>query len=146
MKILLTGTTGYIGQRLLPALLDAGHEVVCCVRDKKRFDVKKYTDHKVTAVEVDFLKEETLRNIPSDIDAAYYLIHSMSASIDKFEQMEATSAENFKIRLEQTGVKQVIYLGGIVNEKKLSKHLASRKRVEEILRQGNYNLTTLRAG
>ncbi len=146
MKILLTGTTGYIGQRLLPALLDAGHEVVCCVRDKKRFDVKKHTDHKVTAVEVDFLKEETLSNIPSDIDAAYYLIHSMSASIDKFEQMEATSAENFKIRLEQTGVKQVIYLGGIVNEKKLSKHLASRKRVEEILRQGNYKLTTLRAG
>ncbi len=146
MRILLTGTTGYIGQRLLPALLDAGHEVICCLRDKKRFDLTKYAGQKITAAEVDFLKKETLDNIPADIDAAYYLMHSMSASINKFEEMEAMSAANFKDRIEQTKAEQVIYLGGIINEEKLSRHLASRKRVEEILRQGNYKLTTLRAG
>ena len=72
MRILLTGTTGYIGQRLLPVLLEKGHEVVCCVRDKKRFDTSKYNTSKLTVIEVDFLKEETLENIPENIDAAYW--------------------------------------------------------------------------
>ena len=146
MKILLTGTTGYIGQRLLPVLLHAGHEVVCCVRDKKRFDETQFKGHSAVAIEVDFLRNETLEKIPADIDAAYYLIHSMSASIDRFDELEVTSAINFKNRLQQTGVKQVIYLGGIANEEKLSKHLESRKRVGEILGSAKYSLTTLRAG
>lgn len=146
MKILLTGTTGYIGQRLLPVLLEAGHEVYCCTRDEKRFDTSKYNTANLRVIEVDFLKEDTLQEIPEDIEAAYYLIHSMSASIDEFEQMEIQSAVNFKNRLQQTEVIQVIYLSGIVNEKKLSKHLQSRKKVEEILGSGSFNLTTLRAG
>jgi uncharacterized protein YbjT (DUF2867 family) len=70
----------------------------------------------------------------------------MSASTGDFEKLETTAAENFKNRLQETGVKQVVYLSGIINEEKLSKHLSSRKRVEEILASGNYNLTTLRAG
>lgn len=146
MKILLTGTTGYIGQRLLPVLLNNGHEVICCVRDKNRFNTQKYQSDKVSVIEVNFLIKETLQNIPEDIDIAYYMIHSMSSSIDKFEEMEALSAVNFKERLEQTNVKQVIYLSGIVNDDKLSKHLKSRKRVEEILSGSTFNLTTLRAG
>ncbi|TNF44335.1 MAG: SDR family oxidoreductase [Bacteroidetes bacterium] len=146
MKILLTGTTGYIGQRLLPVLLNKGHEVICCVRDRNRFNTEKYQSGKVTVIEVNFLEKETLQNIPEDIDIAYYMIHSMSSSIDKFEEMEALSAVNFKSRLEQTKVKQVIYLSGIVNDDKLSKHLKSRKRVEEILSGSTFNLTTLRAG
>ncbi|MCF8363065.1 MAG: NAD-dependent epimerase/dehydratase family protein, partial [Prolixibacteraceae bacterium] len=70
MKILLTGTTGYIGQRLLPSLIEKGHKVVCCVRDKQRFDASKYDSTRIEVIEVDFLKEETLDNIPTDIDAA----------------------------------------------------------------------------
>lgn len=146
MKILLTGTTGYIGQRLLPVLLKNGHEVICCVRDKKRFDASKYNSSKLSVTEVNFLEKDTLENIPADIDIAYYLIHSMSSSIDEFEEMEALSAVNFKNRLQETNVKQVIYLSGIINDDKLSKHLLSRKRVEEILLGANFNLTTLRAG
>ncbi|MBW6492236.1 MAG: SDR family oxidoreductase [Lentimicrobium sp.] len=146
MKILLTGATGYIGQRLLPVLLQEDHQVVCCVRDKQRFDVSKYDAARIEVVEVDFLKEETLQNIPADIDAAYYLIHSMSAPTGDFQEMEAQSAQNFKNRIQQTSLKQVIYLSGIVNEAKLSKHLRSRKKVEEILASGSYQLTTLRAG
>ena len=146
MRILLTGTTGYIGQRLLPVLLKNGHHVICCVRDKKRFNTKKYNSSKLTVIEVNFLKKDTLSSIPKDIEIAYYLIHSMSAAIDKFEEMEALSAENFKDRLQQTDVKQVIYLSGIINDEKLSKHLSSRKRVEEILSGSTFNLSTLRAG
>lgn len=145
MKILLTGATGYIGKRLLPILLGEGHTVVCCVRDKNRFDTSNYSDEKIEVIELDFLKEKSLSVIPKDIDAAYYLIHSMSASLDDFEKLEATSAENFKSAIEQTGAKQVIYLSGIINDEKLSKHLSSRHNVELILKSGSFALTTLRA-
>lgn len=146
MKILLTGATGYIAQRLLPVLLDKGHEVVCCVRDRLRFNSSKFNSTNISVIEADFLKKETLINIPSDIDAAYYLIHSMAYTTREFEKMEELSALNFRDAMETTNVKQVIYLSGIVNEEKLSKHLASRKNVEKILALGRYPLTTLRAG
>ncbi|WP_221391220.1 SDR family oxidoreductase [Dyadobacter sp. NIV53] len=144
MKILLTGATGYIAQRLLPVLLENGHDVYCCVRDQARFNNQQFPS--VHVIEVDFLKKETVGNIPEDIDVAYYLVHSMSASGQDFEKLEETSAINFKERIEQTNARQVIYLSGIINEDKLSKHLLSRKNVEEILGSGNYALTTLRAG
>jgi len=146
MKILLTGATGYIAQRLLPVLSGNGNEVVCCVRDKTRFDSEKYISASLSVIEVDFLKAETLQNIPFDIDAAYYFIHSMSTSTGDFEKMEETSAINFKNSIQQTSARQVIYLSGIVNEDILSKHLSSRKNVERILGSGTYSLTTLRAG
>lgn len=146
MKILLTGATGYIGQRLLPVLLQEGHEVVCCVRDKRRFNIDHYTQQKVSVVEVNFLNKSTLENIPEDIDAAYYLVHSMASTSGDFEVLEKRSAVHFKQRMEATRVRQVIYLSGIVNEEKLSKHLSSRKNVEDILGSADFNLTTLRAG
>ena len=146
MKILLTGTTGYIGQRLIPTLLEDGHEIICCVRDKNRFDLRKYQSDRIKVIEVNFLDEKSLSAIPEDIDAAYYLIHSMATANQDFEELEKISATNFKERVQQTSARQVIYLSGIVNEEKLSKHLNSRKLVEAILASGSYHLTTLRAG
>jgi len=146
MKILLTGATGYIGKRLLPILVEQGHEVVCCVRDKNRFYAPKQLLQRIKIIEVDFLKEETLAEIPEDIDAAYYLIHSMSSSALNYSELERVSAENFVQRLNQTQAKQVIYLSGIVNDSSLSKHLSSRKKVEDVLNTGNLATTTLRAG
>ncbi len=146
MKILLTGGTGYIAQRLLPVLLDKGHQVICCVRDRKRFNSEKYGYGSVSVVEADFLKPETLSDIPIDIDVAYYLIHSMSTSTGDFGEMEELSAINFRDAVQKTKARQVIYLSGIVNEAKLSKHLSSRLNVEKILSSGSYALTTLRAG
>ncbi|MGR3809763.1 SDR family oxidoreductase [Jiulongibacter sp. NS-SX5] len=145
MNVLLTGATGYIGKRLLPVLVENGHQVVCCVRDKDRFSPPKSLRDHIDVVEVDFLKEETLANIPEDIDGAYYLIHSMSASSD-YAEMERKSAENFRESLNNTKAKHVIYLGGIINEDELSKHLSSRKAVEEELAKGQYHFTALRAG
>lgn len=145
MKILLTGATGYIGKRLLPLLIEAGHEVICGVRDPLRFKVPESLRENITVLQLDLLDEKSLKNIPIDIDAAYYLVHSMSSTGD-FQAMEETSAINFREALNKTKVNHVIYLSGIVNESELSKHLDSRKKVEMELGKGNYNFTTFRAG
>lgn len=146
MKILLTGANGYVGRRLLPELLSQNHEIICAVRDKNRLGLDKTTLDSITIWEVDFLEEVSLENIPQDIDVAYYLIHSMSSSTQVFDAMEAKAAENFNRYMKHIVVKQVIYLSGIVNDNTLSKHLQSRKNVEDILYQGNNNVTVLRAG
>lgn len=146
MKILITGTTGYIGKRLIPILVELGHELVCCVRDKNRIPKISKNHPNISIIEVDFLKKESLDSIPKDIEIAYYLIHSMSASSAKFETLESMCANNFKNYLEKSSVKQVVYLSGIINDNGLSKHLRSRKNVENILRSRVYALTTFRAG
>ncbi|BFP41951.1 SDR family oxidoreductase [Flavobacteriaceae bacterium GF1] len=146
MKILLTGANGYIGMRLLSRLLELGHKVVCAVRDKNRLSIDNRAKTLVDIVEVDFLEDFEPGKIPKDIDVAYYLIHSMTSSISDFDEKEAIAARNFNTYISETHCKQVIYLSGIVNEEKLSKHLSSRKNVEDILYQGNFNLTVLRAG
>ncbi|GET21485.1 SDR family oxidoreductase [Prolixibacter denitrificans] len=146
MKILLTGATGYIGKRLLPVLLEQGHEVVCCVRDKQRFTTNNLPSDQLTVLEIDFLCIQSVEQFPTGIDVAYYLIHSMSSSIDSFDVLEAQTAMNFRKFAEEIGVRQVIYLGGISNDKKLSKHLQSRQKVGDILAGGDYHTTILQAG
>jgi uncharacterized protein YbjT (DUF2867 family) len=145
MKILLTGATGYIGKRLLPILVKKGHHVICCVRDKDRFNPSKSIRDKIEIVEVDLLDKKSLKNIPEDIDGAYYLVHSMSSSAD-YAKLEQQSASNFCQAMNTTNVRHVVYLSGIINEDNLSKHLSSRKTVEIELGKGEYHLSTLRAG
>jgi uncharacterized protein YbjT (DUF2867 family) len=146
MNILLTGATGYIGKRLLPLLVEQGHYVICCVRDKDRFFLPDHLKNQVKVIEVDFLNQESLIAIPNEIDAAYYLIHSMSGSATNYDELEYNAAVHFVDRMNVTRVKQVIYLSGIINDTQLSKHLASRKAVENVLNTGLYAITTLRAG
>ncbi|PTM02889.1 MAG: DUF2867 domain-containing protein [Bacteroidetes bacterium] len=146
MKILVTGATGYIGKRLIPLLANDNHHIICAVRDKLRVDKRYIEEEFIDFVEADFLKPETLHNIPEDIDIAFYLIHSMSNSSTDFEALEEQCAINFKIQLEKTNVKQVIYLSGITNEVNLSKHLQSRKNVEDMLKSDSYGLTIFKAG
>lgn len=144
-KVLLTGATGYIGKRLLPVLVDMGFYVVCCVRDKNKFHVEESIKGKIEVIEIDLTKKESLLAIPRDIDFAYYLVHSMSNSKNYYD-LEKQSAINFREELNETNVKQVIYLSGIVNSQTLSKHLNSRKNVETELGKGRFKLTTVRAG
>ncbi|MEL6812624.1 MAG: SDR family oxidoreductase, partial [Bacteroidota bacterium] len=145
MKILLTGANGYIGMRLLPLLLEQGHDLICAVRNAARLSVTPSVRKQIEIVEIDFLKEPNPDKLPKDIDAAYYLIHSMTSSTSDFDEKEERSAKNFNRYLVHTQCKQVIYLGGIVNEANLSKHLWSRKNVEDILGEGKAQLTVLRA-
>ncbi len=143
MKILLTGANGYIGQRLLPVLLEQGHTVYCCVRNRKRFEGQ--THERTQIIEVDFLEPAPGTSLPADLDVAFFLVHSMSSKGD-FASKEAITAQNFSKLVEATQCRQVIYLSGIVNEAELSDHLSSRFEVEKILRNGKVPVTVLRAG
>src|ERR1700743_1097076 len=106
MKILLTGASGDIGRRLLPVLIDAGHEVVCVVRDKTRVALARFKPGQVSVIEADLLKEKTLSALPKNIDAAYYLVHSMSMSSGDFSKAEKKSAQNFVKYIDQTQASQ----------------------------------------
>ncbi|WP_159520341.1 SDR family oxidoreductase [Sunxiuqinia indica] len=146
MKLLLTGITGYVGKRILPLLVENGHDVYCCVRNLERVEEKWQHHPQVKLIEIDFLKTDSHQRFPPDIEIAYYLIHSMASNDGDFEDMELQAAANFRKLLTQTNVRQVIYLGGISNDKYLSKHLRSRLNVEKELSKGDYQLTTLNAG
>ncbi|HSX37363.1 MAG TPA: SDR family oxidoreductase [Chlamydiales bacterium] len=145
MKILLTGANGYIGTRLLPRLIEEGHVVYALVRSRYRIETPQKFQSQLHVIEADLLDPSSLLKIPADIDAAYYLVHSMSYS-QKFSELEATSAKNFVSRLKNTQAKQIIYLSGLSNEEHLSRHLTSRKKVGEILKMGKVPVTILMAG
>ncbi|MEW2921767.1 SDR family oxidoreductase [Muricauda sp. ANG21] len=145
MRILITGTTGYIAKRLVMNLLSEKHELICCVRDLNRIPDEIESKEGIEFIKVDFLDTEDVV-FPNNIDVAYYLIHSMTATGDDFEELEKQCAENFKNLIEETTCNQVIYLSGIVNDESLSKHLKSRLAVENTLKSDSYDLTTFRAG
>ncbi|MDP3848954.1 MAG: SDR family oxidoreductase [Luteolibacter sp.] len=147
MHVLITGANGYIGMRLIQALLEAGHEITAVVRDARRFPVASFgkNDGRLHVVEADFLDAATLRNLPQEMDAAYYLIHSMGSGGD-FARKEEQCAANFSDAAGTRGWKRIIYLGGLAaDDGPLSEHLSSRRRVEGILRGSGVALTALRA-
>ncbi len=145
-KILLTGATGYIGKRMINVIAAQGYQVICCCRDKSRFSKGvDIDDAQIEVVEVDFLKPETLENIPKDISGAYYLMHSMSNSND-YAEIEKQCAVNFSDFMETTDCRHIIYLSGLANKEELSAHLSSRLEVEKILMKCTVPVTVLRAG
>lgn len=146
MKVLLTGANGYIGKQLLPLLLEQGHEIYALIRKDKLIQVPDKFLKQVHSIHADLLEAKSFEKIPNEIDIAYYLVHSMSSSGEDFTALEAKCALNFRDRLSHTNVRQIIYLSGIVNDPHLSHHLASRKNVDSILRQGKIPVTTLMAG
>ncbi len=149
MHILITGANGYIGLRLLAELNSSGHRVTAVVRNADRIpaDIRSlYGKDRLHLLEVDFLDNpESYPSFPDDVDAAYYLIHSMGGG-DGFESREATCARHFVEWIEPANAKRIIYLSGLLPESdELSKHLQSRERVFEILSASQIPLTTLRA-
>ncbi|KAA9339277.1 SDR family oxidoreductase [Hymenobacter busanensis] len=146
MRILLTGANGYIGQRLLPLLVQAGHRVTCLVRDPRRFELPPALQERVQVVRADLRQPDTLRQLPTEFDAAYYLVHSMSTNGTDFYRAEQESARNFVRYLDGSAIRQVVYLSGIANDAHLSTHLRSRQGVEHILQQAaRARATVLRA-
>jgi uncharacterized protein YbjT (DUF2867 family) len=143
MKVLITGANGYIGTRLLPVLLDKGHEVICLVRDPKRFKENHNISDKIKIITGDLLKEGTIEAIPPDIDAAYYLVHTMADNYS-FLQLEALSAYNFVQALDRTNCKQIIFLKSIVNDDNQTEYSLSRQHVETVLQEAKADLTVLR--
>jgi uncharacterized protein YbjT (DUF2867 family) len=112
MKILLTGANGYVGTRLIPALLQKGHEVVCMVRDIKLFQKQSPYADQVTTVTGDLLRARSMEALPTDIEAAYYLVNALPQT-SGFAGLEALSAENFIQAVNQTHCRQIISLSEI---------------------------------
>jgi uncharacterized protein YbjT (DUF2867 family) len=140
MKVLLTGANGYIGARLIPALLEKDHEVVCLVRDQKLFEKQSAYASKVTIVTGDLLRG--IEALPADIEAAYYLVNALPQT-SGFAGLEALSAENFVQAVDQTACKQIISLSEIDDH--LGEAGLSRQHVEDILRQANAAVTILKS-
>jgi len=141
MRVLVTGATGFVGSNLVPALLDAGHDVVAMTRDAGRYEPPEG----VEVVEGDLLEPETLAGDFDGGDAAYYLVHSLQTGGD-FEERDREAATNFSAAASAAGVERVLYLGGLGETgDDLSPHLRSRQEVETLLARGSYDLTTLRA-
>ena len=148
MRVLLTGANGYIGMRILPVLVEAGHEVTCVVRDKNRFKPSESILDKIQIIEYDFLHpENALQNFKNkEFDAAYYLIHSLGDTSTILKEYELRAAGCFVLVATLTKVKQIIYLSGISNEKILSKHLYARKVVKEVIMHSGIPYTIFEAG
>lgn len=141
MQILVTGATGFVGGRLVPALLRAGHEVRVLVRDRHGYTFPE----DIVVFEGDLLVPGSFEEALAGVDCAYYLIHSMRAG-PNFEARDRTAARSFSRAASDAGVDRVVYLGGLGEEgKQLSEHLRSRREVEFLLGTGDYELCTLRA-
>jgi len=148
MRILLTGANGYIGMRLLPVLVEAGHEVTCVVRDRNRFKPSADLLNKINIIEFDFLQpENAVQNFnKKQFDVAYYLIHSLGDTSTTLKEYEIRSAGCFVLVATLTQVKQIVYLSGISNEKNLSKHLLARKVVKDVFIRSGIAYTIFEAG
>ena len=145
MKVLLTGSTGYIGRRLKEKLLEEKDiNLRLFARNKKTFSSK--TINSIEIVEGNTFDKDSLRKALKDIDIAYYLIHSLNSK--NYKDLDKVSAQNFLDIANECGVKRIIYLGGLgVKNADTSKHLLSRIETGEIL-SSNKNVQNiwLRAG
>ncbi len=145
MRVAVIGATGYVGGRLVPELLAAGHHVRCLARTPARLDGVEWR----TSVEVmaaDVLDQSSLVEPLRDIEAVYYLVHAMGQDGD-FEESDRVGAENTRTAAEKAGVSRIVYLGGLGEDdpERLSNHLASRHEVGRVLADGNVPVTELRA-
>lgn len=144
-KILMTGANGFVGKRLIVDLLKQGHEVyaLCRIKGAKVFAEDRPNLHLISG---DLRNPETLKEIPDDIEVAYYLVHSMSKIVDNLVDTEIEVVKQFLKGVKNSRIRQIIYLGGIINdEKKLSPHLKSRLFVEKALKESGIPYTILRA-
>ena len=136
-RILVTGATGFIGRRLVPALIDEGHEVRAMTRRPEKYDGPG------EAVGGDVNDRGSLTDPLEGVDVAYYLVHSLD-DVD-FERKDADAARAFADAAKVQGVQQIIYMGGLGDDGLLSAHLRSRREVETLLAGTGVPVTVLRA-
>jgi len=142
MRVLVTGATGYIGGRLVPALVAAGHEVRVFARDAGRLEGR------FPGVEIakgDIFDGASVAAALAGCELAYYLVHSMAEGGD-FAASDREAAETFGTAARETGLKRIVYLGGLGQDgENLSHHLKSRHEVGDLLRASGVPVTEFRA-
>ncbi len=144
MRVLVTGATGYIGSRLAPLLLEAGHQVRCLSRDPGRLDRVPWRD-RVEAARGDVLDPSSLAVALEGCHAAYYLVHALAEGAG-FDQRDRQGAAHFRDAAAAAGLQRLVYLGGLAPEgAPLSPHLDSRHEVGRILAAGPTPVTEFRA-
>lgn len=147
MRVLVTGATGYIGGRLAPRLVEAGHDVRVIVREPAKLRDVPWAQ-RAEIVTGDLTDAQSVMAAMKDVDVVYYLVHAMGAGGD-FEATELTSARNVATAAAQSGVARIVYLGGLhpdVPLERLSKHLRSRALVGEILIASGVPTAAFQAG
>jgi len=146
-KVLVTGATGYIGGRLVPALLDEGYRVVCFAREPRKLGARAWSDRpNVEIVKGDAADAAALEQAMQGCHAAYFLIHSMEAAGPAYRERDRSLARTFASAAERAGIGRIIYLGGLGETgDRLSEHLASRREVETALASGSVPVTVFRA-
>jgi uncharacterized protein YbjT (DUF2867 family) len=142
MRCLVTGATGYVGGRLVPRLLAAGHEVRCLTRDPRRLRDVPWAP-KVEIAAGDLVEDEGLAEALAGVEVAYYLVHALGQ--DDFEDVDRLSALNFVIACEAAGVSRIVYLGGPLPTGRASAHLRSRGEVGDIFLRCAVPAVVLRA-
>jgi uncharacterized protein YbjT (DUF2867 family) len=144
--ILVTGATGYIGGRLIPALLEAGYHVRCMARSLEKLKARPWSRHaNVELVQGDILDPSSLQNATAGCNLIYYLVHSMIARGDRYVEADRQAAHNMVAAAANDRVGRIIYLGGLSGSSKqpISKHLQSRTEVARILQKGPTPTTVL---
>lgn len=147
--ILVLGSTGYVGGRLVPLLLERGFTVRAAGRSVDKIHSRSWGGHpNVQAVQADMHDRESLKKAAEGCDSAFYLVHSMTGPSRDFAESERDAAYNMVDAAHHAGLRRIIYLGGLGEDKAdipLSKHLRSRAEVSRILQLGPAAVTTLRA-
>lgn len=146
-EVLVTGSSGYIGGRLVPRLLEAGYRVRCVVRSPRKLEARVWARHpNVSILESDIADEPRLTEALRGCQAAYYLVHSMIAAGSGYRDQDLRLARAFSRAAARAGVERIIYLGGLGEiGAGLSEHLASRREVESALAETGIPVTVLRA-
>ncbi|MBD3947973.1 NAD-dependent epimerase/dehydratase family protein [Nocardioides ganghwensis] len=146
MRVLVLGATGYVGSRLVPHLLEHGHDVVAASSSEPRPDRFGW-DERVHAIRCDVTDPAAVLAAVDGVDAVVYLVHSLDRS--DFSDRDRVGAETVAAVVRESGVRRVVYLSGLVPdvpETDLSAHISSRLEVERILLGSTDEAVALRAG
>ena len=144
MKVLVTGASGYVGGRLVPELLRRGDVVRCLTRHPRALE-GRFSGAEVVAADV-LADPRKLERALAGIDVAFYLVHSMDSGSGDFAERDRCGARNFARAARSAGVRRIIYVGGLGDQRQMSHHLQSRREVGEILRSFGPPVTEFRAG